>query len=97
MTEEIIKPKWSKNHDQCVHCGQTDRPHEGKGYCVACYGHHHNHTKALARKKRRRLFMSEEQLEKQRQFVRKWQARNREKCRSYSAQWRENNRRGTVN
>ncbi|HLO97991.1 MAG TPA: hypothetical protein VK171_05295 [Fimbriimonas sp.] len=86
--------RWSRNHDQCVHCGRADRQHEGKGFCVVCYGHHRDRSKALARKKQRRLRMSDEAIAKQLEFTRAWRERNRERVRAYAAAWRERNRSG---
>jgi len=28
---------WSTNHDCCLDCGTTEKPHEAKGYCSVCY------------------------------------------------------------
>lgn len=29
--------KWAKEHDRCIECGRTDRPHMAKGLCKPCY------------------------------------------------------------
>lgn len=29
--------RWSRDHDRCVDCGSTDRPHGGRGRCQRCY------------------------------------------------------------
>jgi len=31
---------WSTNHDQCIDCGTTKKPHRGNGRCGACYQKH---------------------------------------------------------
>lgn len=31
---------WSTNHDQCIDCGTTERPHRGNGRCGACFQKH---------------------------------------------------------
>jgi len=28
---------WAKDHDSCIKCGTTDRPHKGRGLCTTCY------------------------------------------------------------
>jgi hypothetical protein len=30
--------RWSWEHDECLTCGSTDRPHVGHGLCRRCYG-----------------------------------------------------------
>lgn len=29
--------RWSRNHDACIHCGQTSSPHKSRGVCNRCY------------------------------------------------------------
>ena len=29
--------RWALKHDACVECGGTERPHQGRGLCRACY------------------------------------------------------------
>ena len=29
---------WSRHHDACVECGQTDKPHASRGNCTRCDG-----------------------------------------------------------
>ncbi len=28
--------RWAREHDACIRCGGTDRPHAGNGYCSKC-------------------------------------------------------------
>lgn len=32
--------RWSRQHDHCVDCGGTNRPHEAHGLCRKCYQSH---------------------------------------------------------
>ncbi len=34
---QVAVIRWSKTHDKCLQCGQTDKPHGAKGYCINCY------------------------------------------------------------
>lgn len=34
--------RWAEQHDACVECGGTDRPHAGGGLCRRCYGRAYN-------------------------------------------------------
>lgn len=43
----MLKGRWSLDHDQCLGCGETARPHEAKGYCTRCYS---RHLKGLGRR-----------------------------------------------
>lgn len=29
--------RWSRDYDCCRNCTRTDRPHNARGYCTACY------------------------------------------------------------
>src|SRR5262245_8270706 len=29
--------RWTGKHEQCIHCGRSDRRHRGRGLCGACY------------------------------------------------------------
>jgi 5-methylcytosine-specific restriction endonuclease McrA len=29
--------RWARDHDSCIRCGTTMRPHNAKGYCTVCY------------------------------------------------------------
>ena len=32
---------WAREHDRCVECGRTERPHAAHGYCDRCIGRSH--------------------------------------------------------
>ncbi len=36
-TGTVATEHWSKEHDQCIGCGRTDRTHAAHGYCYTCY------------------------------------------------------------
>lgn len=35
--------RWALNWDACRHCGRASVPHNGRGYCVACYARRRDH------------------------------------------------------
>lgn len=36
--EVLTRPvRWSRDFDACTKCGDTERPHKGKGLCTACF------------------------------------------------------------
>jgi hypothetical protein len=35
--ERVLGDRWSLKHPACLQCAKTDRPHQARGLCRACY------------------------------------------------------------
>lgn len=40
VTGKLLGARWTMKYAACRDCGRIDRPHKGRGYCVACHKHH---------------------------------------------------------
>lgn len=79
--------RWSRSHDQCVHCGRTDRPHEAKGFCKICYSYNRDRDKARAKRKRHRV--RNDVIAKRYPKVRQWHVDHADEVKEYKKKWHQ--------
>lgn len=89
---------WSTNFDRCQDCGTTEKPHESRGLCHACFARwryrtNHNGYRDRDRARCKRYRMRDDIEEKQRAWdeFRKSDPRHKELIRQTKLRWAKKN------